>query len=90
MVRRRENRAGRLPRTRGDEPRGFAVQTGQAAVCPAPAGMSPERGAERCRGIGLPRTRGDEPLDFEHVDVTAQGLPRTRGDEPAAGSTRNA
>ena len=69
----------RLPRTRGDEPLGVGAPTGEHAVCPAPAGMSPADRWNQRKVMSLPRTRGDEPNPRSPVRVVKGSAPHPRG-----------
>ena len=59
----------RVPRTRGDDPRGIRVRDGRERVFPAHAGMIPAPEFPRLLLLGVPRTRGDDPVDGVRVAV---------------------
>ena len=69
----------RIPRIRGDEPRGLCAVPVAPGAFPAYAGMNRRMRCVTLSLTSIPRIRGDEPLTFDQVITLDEHSPHTRG-----------
>ena len=73
--------ASRLPRTRGDGPRGITLRRTPAMASPHTRGWTVQDRRRAPRDPGFPAHAGMDPGSWSGASTSA-GLPRTRGDGP--------